>query len=375
MRDAGVARAHAFTLFSVFACLLVFGLVMLGSATAAVGQERFHSTYYFLIRQVVFGLVPGCVLFLIFRAIPIHVWERSWRSMWWISCVLLVIVFIPGVGLRINGSLSWVRLGFTSLQTSEVVKFTFIVFLAGWLAQHAQTLRESWQYGFLPYMAYVAGLCVLLIVQPDVGTMLVFFATAVVLAFIAGAQLKHLGVLVIAGLVAIMILIAIAPYRLQRITNVFHPDADPLGSGYHLRQSLVAIGSGGALGLGFGKSRQKFQYVPEVSADSIFAIIAEEMGFVISSLLIIAYAVVIVRGYGLARAAPSLWARYFIIGTLTWLGVQTFLNLGAMLGLLPLTGLPLPLVSHGGSALMVTLAAFGVISAIVLPPQRARGSV
>jgi len=365
---------HSHTLFVIAGIVLLFGLVMLGSATAPIGAEKFGSAYYFLVRQLLFGLVPGVLLFFGLRQIPLAWWERSWKIMLAVSFVILALVFIPGIGLRINGSLSWIHVGPYSLQPAELVKFTFIIFLAGWLAHHRRRLTQNFFDGLLPYLVYLAIACGLMLLQPDLGTALVFFITAMIMAFVGGARVKHLSFIALAGIVAMVILISIAPYRMDRITALFDPDKDPYGSGYHIKQSLVAVGSGGVLGMGLGNSRQKFQYLPEVSADSIFAVIAEEMGFIISVVLVAAYVALVLKGYQLARRATSDWATYFIVGTVSWIGVQTVLNIGAMLALVPLTGLPLPLVSHGGTSLMVTLAAFGVISAIVSPPEQRKRS-
>ena len=365
---------HSHTLFVIAGIVLLFGLVMLGSATAPIGAEKFGSAYYFLVRQLLFGLVPGVLLFFGLRQIPLAWWERSWKIMLAVSFVILALVFIPGIGLRINGSLSWIHVGPYSLQPAELVKFTFIIFLAGWLAHHRRRLTQNFFDGLLPYLVYLAIACGLMLLQPDLGTALVFFITAMIMAFVGGARVKHLSFIALAGIVAMVILISIAPYRMDRITALFDPDKDPYGSGYHIKQSLVAVGSGGVLGMGLGNSRQKFQYLPEVSADSIFAVIAEEMGFIISVVLVAAYVALGLKGYQLARRATSDWATYFIVGTVSWIGVQTVLNIGAMLALVPLTGLPLPLVSHGGTSLMVTLAAFGVISAIVSPPEQRKRS-
>lgn len=368
MREEKV-EGQSLSLFAIIAVILTFGLVMLGSATAPIGAEKFGSAYHFLTRQIMLGLVPGALLFIILRQVPLAWWEKSWKAMFVLSIVILGAVFVPGLGLKINGSLSWIHVGPYSLQPAELVKFTFIAFLAGWLAQNKKLLSRGFNEGLLPYLLYAGVICGMILLQPDLGTVLVLFLTTTVLAYIAGAQKQHLGILAGIGAVILVIMIAAAPYRLQRITVLFDPDKDPYGSGYHIKQSLIAVGGGGVLGMGLGNSRQKFQYLPEVSADSIFAVIAEEMGFIISMMLIGAYILVVLKGYQLSREAPSDWARYFIIGTVTWIGIQTAFNIGAMLAILPLTGLPLPLVSHGGSSLMITLAAFGVISGIVSPPE------
>ncbi|MCX6781418.1 MAG: putative peptidoglycan glycosyltransferase FtsW [Candidatus Magasanikbacteria bacterium] len=371
MHDAHTDE-NSLSLFAIVAVILSFGLIMLGSATAPIGAEKYGSAYYFLFRQVVLGVIPGTVLFIALRQVSLTWWERSWKLMFALSIILLGLVFIPHLGARINGSLSWIHIGSFTLQPAELVKFTFIAFLAGWLANNKKLLARPFTEGLLLYLLYVVAICGMLLLQPDLGTALVFFATAVVMAFIAGAEMNQLGVLAAFGVGVVIVMVAIAPYRLERITVIFNPDKDPLGGGYHIKQSLIAIGSGGPLGLGFGNSRQKFQYLPEAGSDSIFAIIAEEMGFVISGALIVAYFILVLKGYALARRVPSEWAKYFIIGTVSWIGVQVMLNIGAMLAIVPLTGLPLPLVSHGGSSVMMTLAAFGVISAIISPPEQMR---
>lgn len=363
MRDTNVP-APALSLFALVGCVLLFGIVMLGSATAPVGQERFGSAYYFLWRQVVFGLIPGLALFFLLRRISVARWEQIARSCWWITIGLLLLVFIPGLGVRINNSLSWVNLGMVTVQPAEIAKLTFVIFLSWFL-----TKRQADTWGYLGHVGIV---CALLVVQPDVGTMVVFFATAMIMLFVAGGSIKHLGLIATVGVGALALLIAIAPYRLQRITVLFNPDADPYGSGYHLKQSFVALGSGGLFGLGLGNSRQKFQYLPEVSADSIFAVIGEELGFLISVLLIAAYGAIILKGYTLAKTATSPWGKLLVVGTMSWIGAQTALNIGAMVGLVPLTGLPLPLISHGGSALMMTLASFGVVASVVAPAALTR---
>ncbi len=360
---------QSLSLFAIVSIILAFGLVMLGSATAPIGADKFGNAYHFLIRQILFGLIPGALLFIGLRQVPLAFWERSWKYMFGLSLVLLSLVFIPGLGLKINGSLSWIHVGPYSLQPAELIKFTFVAFLSGWLAHNKKLLSFVFNEGLMQYLVYVVAISGMILLQPDLGTVLVIFSTAVILAYIAGAQMKHLGILAALGLGAVVILVAIAPYRLQRITVLFDPDKDPYGSGYHIKQSLIAVSGGGVVGMGLGNSRQKFQYLPEVSADSIFAVIAEEMGFIISTILISAYLLLVLKGYQLSRTVDSEWAKYFIIGTVTWIGVQTMLNIGAMLAIVPLTGLPLPLISHGGTSLMVTLAAFGVISGIISPPK------
>ncbi len=360
------------TLLIIAGALLVFGLIMLGSATAPIGQERFGSTYYFLWRQMVFGAIPGLAFFFFLRRISAGWWERSASICQWITYGLLGLVFIPGLGVRINGSLSWIHVGSISFQPAELAKVTFIIFLSWWLVKYRSTLGGTFTEGSGRYLAHVGAVCGLLILQPDVGTAMIFFATAMILFFIGGGRVSHVWLVGATGVLVVALLIALAPYRLQRITVLFDANANPLGSGYHLKQSLVALGSGGVLGLGIGNSRQKFQYLPEVSADSIFAVIGEELGFIISALLVLAYGAFLLKGFAVAKSATTAWARLFIVGTISWIVVQAMSNMGAMVGLIPLTGLPLPLISHGGSSLMITLASLGIVSGIMLAPHAPR---
>lgn len=360
-------QSSAASLFATIGMLLLFGLVMLGSATAPVGQERFGSAYYFLWRQILFGVIPGLLLFFLLRRISVTRWEHFARSCWWITVALLATVFIPGLGTRINSSFSWIHVGSFTLQPAELAKLTFVIFLS-WFLVHRT--KETWT-----YLAYVGVVCGMLALQPDVGTMVVFFVTAMILLFVVGGFTQHLLVVSGIGVIAIAILVASASYRLDRIAVLFDPDKDPYGSGYHLKQSYVALGSGGLFGLGLGNSRQKFQYLPEVSADSIYAVIGEELGFFVSLLVVAAYGAIVLKGYALAKTTATEWGRLFVVGTISWIGVQAALNMGAMAGLVPLTGLPLPLISHGGSALMMTLASCGVMASVLMPAAPVRRRV
>lgn len=341
--------------------LLLIGLIVLASASAPVGFERFGDTYFFLKRQILYGVIPGLALasfFYFFDYKRLH----GWYWLYYIATlVLLAIVYIPGIGLELNNSRSWIQIGGFALQPGEFAKLPFALFLAHWLDERGRTGVVRFWKDFVPFVLLIGLPALLLIQQPDTGTMGIFIGMACVLLVVARARLLHIAGLLLLILAMVAGLIAAAPYRADRIMTFLHPELDPQGVGYHINQAFLAIGSGGVWGLGYGNSRQKFQYLPEVSADSIFAVFAEEMGFIISLLLIGLIAFVFLRGLHIARRASDQFGMYVAVAITAWIGVQSFINIAAMLGLLPLTGVPLPFISHGGSALLVGLASVGIM--------------
>ncbi len=352
-----------YALVALVAGLLVFGLVMLASATGPTAFQKFGDSYYFLKRQVLFGVLPGLVLFLICLRLPVERLKKISPFMLPAAAFLLCLGFIPG--LRAGyGSGSWITLLGASLQPSELAKLCLILYFAWWLARRDEDAIKGFWTGFVPFTITVGIVVAMMMLQGDLGT------TAVIIAFLfsmyiaAGAPLKHLAVLFAAGFVMFLIFIKIAPYRAARLEIFLRPDLDPQGVGYHINQARLAIGSGGWFGLGLGKSRQKFQYLPEVAGDSIFAIIAEELGFVLSAALIAAYLYLVRLGFRIAERSHDPFAKYAAVGITAWIGFQAILNISAMVGIMPLTGVPLPLISHGGSALLGNLAALGLLGSI-----------
>lgn len=353
-----------YTLLAYFGLLLVFGLIMLSSASSAVGQQRFGDGYFFIKRQLLLGVVPGLVLFFFFARMQFEK-IRSLSTVIYIGMILsLILVFIPGIGSTLNtAAQSWIVIGGLSVQPAEFAKLGLVLFLAAYLAKRGSDLQD-FQKGFLVSLVIAMIPVGLILLQPDVGTVVIIFAIIFAMFFAADTKLLHMGGLLTAGIVGIAIMILIAPYRTARFTVFLHPELDPQGVGYQTTQALVAIGSGGVFGLGLGNSRQKFQYLPEVHADSIFAVIAEEMGFIIAAGVIILLILIAKRSADLARSTNDAFARLTVIGILTWFMTQSFLNIGAAVGIMPLTGVPLPFVSHGGTALMMCMAAVGVLISI-----------
>ncbi len=346
---------------SYFSILLFFGLIMLTSASSAVGQDRFGDNYFFIKRQLMFGVLPGLLAFLFFTRISYQTLKRLSVWLFFGSLILLVAVLIPGIGSTYNtNARSWISLFGYSFQPSEFAKLGIILFLSTYLSGRQANIKQ-FQQGFLVALGLGMVPIGLVILQPDVGTTSILFAILFGLLFLAGAKISHMGGLAALGVVALAVMVIIAPYRVDRLTTFLHPELDPQGQGYHINQAFLAIGSGGFFGLGFGHSRQKFQYLPEVHADSIFAIIAEETGFLFAGGLLVLLFLIAVRSLKIAKQAPDQFGRLLVGGIVVWFLTQSLLNIGAMVGLLPLTGVPLPFISHGGTALMIEMAAVGMI--------------
>lgn len=343
---------------------VLFGLIMLSSASSVLGYERYGDYYYFLKRQLLHGFLPGLVLFFLFLYVDYRHLKRYAKYLLYFSIALLILVFIPGVGAVYNGSRSWLNIAGLSFQPSEVVKITFLVYLAAWFEARRGGEVKNVYTGLLPFLLTLGVIVGLIMMQPDMGTMMIIAASAFVVYFAAGAPISH--ILGVGGAAAALfiLLIKIAPYRAARLTIFLHPELDPQGLGYQINQALLAIGSGGILGLGLGQSRQKFMYLPEPAGDSVFAIMAEEMGFVFLLFFFAALVVFFFRGINAAKRAPDLFGRLLATGIISWLLFQTLVNIGAMVGVMPLTGVPLPFVSYGGTALMSSLAALGILGNI-----------
>ncbi len=367
-------RQRKFAADPIFALLLgmlvIFGLLMLTSASWPVGFDKFHDGYYFFKHQLLFGLLPGIVGFVVAYQLPYTAYRRFAIPMLLLTILLLILVFVPGIGLKIKGSHSWISLGAFSLQPSEIVKLTFLMYVAAWmegtLAKNVKDIAK----GLLPFLVVLGAVMGLLLLQPDTGTMGIIVLMALAVYFVAGAPLKYFVMLGFGG-IALLWLLTLSTgttaeneeknYRADRLEAFLHPEHDPQGSGYQITQALLAIGSGGFFGRGYGHSLQKFQYLPEVAGDSIFAVIGEELGFLLTSAFLMLYIAFLFRGLHIAEQSPDTFGKYLVVGIMAWLGIQAVVNMGAMVRLLPITGVPLPFVSYGGTALAVALTAVGIV--------------
>jgi cell division protein FtsW len=259
-----------------------------------------------------------------------------------------------------GGATRWLDLGFTTVQPAEFLKIGYIIYVATWLSGTHRHVA-SWRYGILPFIGMTAVAGGSLLLQPDTDTFLLMAAAGAAMFMVAGARWRDLVILAMGGLLLLTIIALARPYVLDRFTTFINPEGDPLGSGYQIEQSLIAVGSGGLWGRGYGQSIQKFSYLPEPISDSVFAVFAEEFGFVGSVALIMLITGLVLRGFKMATGAPDLFGTLIIVGFMTIVGLQAFLNIGAMIGLAPVSGLPLPFVSHGGTALAAALCAMGIV--------------
>ncbi|AGX03760.1 MULTISPECIES: stage V sporulation protein E [Bacillaceae] len=348
-----------FILILVTFTLLAVGLIMVYSASAIWAEYKFDDSFFFAKRQMLFAAAGIMAMFFIMN-IDYWTW-RTWAKAIVIICfVLLVLVLIPGVGNVRNGSRSWIGVGAFSIQPSEFMKLAMIAFLAKYLSER-QKLITSFRKGLLPSLGLAFLAFGMIMLQPDLGTGTVMIGTCVVMIFISGAKISHFAVLGLIGLGGFAGLVLSAPYRMKRITSFLDPWEDPLGSGFQIIQSLYAIGPGGLFGLGLGESRQKFFYLPEPQTDFIFAILAEELGFIGGSFVLLLFSLLLWRGIRIALGAPDLYGSFLAVGIIAMVAIQVMINIGVVTGLMPVTGITLPFLSYGGSSLTLMLMAIGVL--------------
>ena len=356
----GVPHSLDKSLLAITFILLGGGLLILGSASAALSQKDFGIISYYTLRQILTGVCTGLVAFFITSRIPYRTWKKWSIPLMILSFGLLTAVFLPQLGYSWGGARRWLDVGIFSFQPSEILKFSFIAYLAAWLdARRAQVGSVS--YGMAPFALMIGIVGVFLIMQPDIGTLGIIVATAALLYLLGGGKISQMAVLFVLGAILFYLLVQIAPYRLNRILVFLDPNLDPQGIGYQINQAFIAIGSGGVFGKGFGQSIQKYNYLPEPIGDSIFAIFTEEVGFLGALVLILCFLFFFWRGMMIARCAPDMFGKLLAAGISTSIMVQAFVNMAAISGLLPLTGIALPFISYGGTSLAITLAEVGVL--------------
>ena len=340
--------------------LLLSGLVIFGSAALGVLAVNEVKFYAVVKTQLIYALFGGTLALCLGAYIPYRIYEKYAYHLFALAVLVTSLVFVPGLQRYHGGAHRWIDIGSFSLQPSEALKMGFVIAVAAWCARYRHLFRDA-KYGFLPYLGAAGIVSAILLAQPDFGTYLVIMSASFVTYFVGGARKKHLLSLIVAGVIGVVVLISLRPYMLERVKTFFNSGHDPRGSSWQLNQSLIALGGGGLTGRGLGQSVQKFNYLPEPIGDSVFAVLGEELGFLGAVLLIILYGIVGVRGYLISKGAGDQFGRLLAIGIVAIILSQATLNIGSMLGILPLTGVPLPLVSHGGTALMVALFELGVL--------------
>jgi cell division protein FtsW len=356
-------REPDWNLLITVSIIIIFGLVMLSSASGALAYSRFHDAYFFIKHQSL-ALVIGLFLFVIFARQDYRAWREL--SIYFLlgSILLLLTVFVPGLASNANDKArSWISIFGFSLQPSEFVKLAFLIYFAAWLETKGKNVSDLKE-GLMPFMITYGIIAVLMLAQPDFGTLSIITVIALMSYFIGGGKSKHIAAIVGLGIIGIFIMASNSEYQANRFKCYFDPLSSADDHCYQLNQSMLAIGSGGLWGRGFGASRQKIMYLPEVSGDAIFPIIGEELGFIFSAGLIILFLNLFYRGYKIAINAPDHFGKVLAFGISTWLAAQAFINIGGMINLMPMTGVPLPLVSAGGSSVMAALAAVGLLTNI-----------
>lgn len=340
--------------------LLIGGFLVLTSASMALSQKEFGSPFYLALRQLAFGGSAGIIAFLVALWIPYRAWRKLALPLMILSFIFLALLFIPELSFSFGGARRWLSFGPLTFQPSEILKFSFLIYLASWLEARKKEVT-SVSYGLIPFSIMMGIVAVFLVMQPDIGTLGVIVVSAGFLYFLAGGRIAQITTLALLGLAAFYLLVQAAPYRLSRIMVFLNPELDPQGIGYQINQAFIAIGSGGIFGQGFGRSIQKYSYLPEPVGDSIFAIFAEELGFIGVLILIALFAFFFWRGIGIALKAPDTFGVLLAAGISISIMAQAFINMAAISGLLPLTGIPLPFISYGGSSLVMTLTEVGVL--------------
>lgn len=332
--------------------LSVIGLFFVLNASLYEAYVTFGDPY-FLFKQQAMHWVIGLMALLVGYFIPTSIWTKSSPWLYGGSILLLMLIFVPGIGREFNGAHRWLAIGGFTFQPIEIVKLSVVAFFARWLTSQQK----------LGTFLVMTGIPVsLVLLQPDLGSVLILMAICTGMFFVAGGELKHLSWVAVLGTIALLLLIVAAPYRRQRLLTFLNPESDPLGASFHIRQITLALGNGGLLGQGIGQSQQKYSYLPEPSTDSIFAVVGEELGFLGSLVVLSMFVVFFGSGVRVIKNSQlDRTAQLMAVGILIWLSVQVLLNLAAVVALVPLTGVPLPFFSYGGTALVMVLFATGIL--------------
>ncbi len=351
-----------FALMTAVVALFSLGLVMVASASMPVAERLGVSTLHFIARQTMY-LFMGLALGLLVLRIKLVWWEQGSLLCILLAILMLMVVLVPGVGVEVNGSTRWINLGLFRLQVSEPAKLLALVYMAGYLVRHGEAVRET-SAGFIKPLALLLVAAVLLLMEPDFGATVVMMSSVLVMMFMAGVSLWKFTGLIGVAVAAFAALAVSSSYRLERLTTFLNPWADPFDAGFQLTQSLMAIGRGELFGVGLGASVQKLFYLPEAHTDFVFAVLAEELGLAGILVLLGLYLFIILRAYRIASVADQAgnpFAAYLAYGIGTWLGLQALINIGVNTGLLPTKGLTLPLMSYGGSSMLVTCVAIALL--------------
>jgi len=345
---------------SLLASLIIIGVIMFISASLGILNKNENKFYGVMASQLIYGLVGGLVTLFFTLKIPYKFWRQFSLPIFILSIILTALVFVPGLGFMHGGSRRWINVFGISVQPVEFLKIGFIIYFASWLSW-AKNRVKDFRFSLLPLVVLLGIITAVLINQPDTKSLILITITAIVMLFVSGTPWKHILILFSVAVVAFIILAFTTPYLKSRINTFLHPNQNGSSSSYQIQQSLIAIGSGGIMGRGLGQSIQKFNYLPEPQGDSIFAVVGEELGFVGCVLIICLYIAFAMRGYRIAHFAPDSFSKLFVIGTITIVTAQSFMNITSIVGVFPLTGVPLVFMSQGGTSLLIDIALMGIV--------------
>ncbi len=360
-----------YILLAIVFLLTAFGLAMVASASVVKGQDNFGDIYYYAKHQFLYGVLPGLFLFFVAQKVYYMRWKRLILPLLILAVLALMLVFIPSLGFSHGGAKRWLILGSLSFQPAEMIKLIFIAYLASWFVKKGEKIKD-FKETVLPLMTMLGILGILIMAQPNLGTLSIIVFASFSLFFIAGGKISHIIFLIASMLAALFMLIRLEPYRMNRFIIYLYPEMDPQGIGYQINQAMLAIGSGGFWGMGFLQGRQKYNYLPEPYGDSIFAVLAEELGFIGVLFLMALFLAFAWRCFLIAKNAPDQFGKLLTAGISLTIILQFFINIGSISRFLPLAGVPLPFISYGGSSLIFTLAGAGIILNISRYTAKAR---
>lgn len=346
-------------IFFITLGLFIFGLIMLASASAVKGASVFGDALFFLRKQLLGGGLIGLAGFFIASVIPFALWKRL-AGIILLSCLVLLILVFQPIGLKLGGSSSWIDIGFLSFQPSELAKIALIFYLSAWLAVKQKEIRTL-EYGLLGFSLIVSTIGILILLQPDLGSLAIIALISGLLFFLGGGKISHVLIIILIGAFLFFGVISVMPEKAERLNTFLNYDKDPLGAGYQVKEALVSVGSGGILGKGLGYSSQKWNFLPEPAGDTIFAIIGEELGFIGASVVLLTLMFLGLSCLNIGKNVDDLFAKLCASGIGIMILVQTLINVGGVLNIIPMTGVTLPLISHGGTSLAVTLFSLGVV--------------
>ena len=345
---------------TIVSALVIIGIIMFTSASLGILTKNESKFYAVIFNQLIFGLGGGLVAFYLGFKIPYKFWRQYSLPLFITSIILTLLVFIPSLGVSHGGARRWIEVFGTSFQPVEFLKIGFIIYFSAWLSWARERVQDA-RFSILPLVVLLAIIAGVLLKQPDTKSIILIAMTALLMLFVSGVPIKYILGMMSVLIVGFGILVFFKPYLMDRVNTFINPSRDSSGSSYQLQQSLIAIGSGGTFGRGLGQSIQKFNYLPEPQGDSIFAVVGEEFGFVGSVFLIILFVVFAMRGYRIAYYAPDPFSKLLVMGIITIIIFQSFMNIASIVGVFPLTGVPLVFISHGGTALLLSLGLMGIV--------------